>query len=585
MVKRNYIHYIYIIYIVVFAGATLFFSACSHPEYRRELTDADSLASVNPGRAKTILDSIAGEMASAPEHERMYYNLLRIKTADKAYIKHTSDSTVLKLVDYYENGGDSRFLPETYYYAGSVYRDMNDAPRAVEYYQKAEDALKGSNNYRLLRNINAQKGSILDDQYLYEKAIQEHLKSYKYDCLLKDTVNMAYCLKSLGYIYNRLNKTDSSLLFFKKAVILAKKMGNNRVVNDINSQMASLYINNKDYDTALKLLTPNLYDTANINRSPYYSMATKIYMRTNQYDSAYKYAVKLLDIGTIFAKQTASESLVKIYMLKQNHANTDKYMNLFKIYTDSVFKINAAESVAKMNSLYNYNLREKENLELKAESTAMFYIIILSGLIICFVSGCLFIYIIRSRQKRKEQVKRINRIKRELFRQSEAYINENKAKIAKLEKQLQSTANANKALSDELELQKTELRITNENIKLKQAKNETARAKLINTEIYKTMIQRVKANKALHVNEWKVLDDAINTEIENFKQKINEYHAISMQEYRICMLVRLDISVKDMGTLLSLSTSGISKARKRLQEKFFKDEGTAKDFDAFIKSL
>ncbi len=127
--------------------------------------------------------------------------------------------------------------------------------------------------------------------------------------------------------------------------------------------------------------------------------------------------------------------------------------------------------------------------------------------------------------------------------------------------------------------------LANENAKRKQARNEAARARLANTAIYKTIVQRAKADKVLHVDEWKTLDETINAEIENFRNTIYEYHDISTQEYRICMLIRLDIPIKDIGTLLSLSTSGISKARKRLQEKLFGNDGTAKDFDAFIKSL
>lgn len=585
MSKRFYSHRTYILYIVAAAVATVVLSACSAPEYRRELIEADSLTSVNPNDATAMLDSISSAMAAAPEHERMYYELLRIKAADKAYATHTSDSAILKLVEYYENGGDSRLLPEAYYYAGSVYRDLKDAPRAIEFYQKAEETLKDSKNYRLLKYINTQEGFLFLDQCLYKEAIQAQLKAYKYNHLLKDTINMAYSLRNLANIYRHCNKIDSSLAYFRKAISIANKTNKTKTVNDIKGQMAALYIQKQDYNTALRLLETVLYDKEKPNKSPNYSMAIKIYMQTNQYDSAYKYSMKLLDIGTIYTKQTATKSLAKIYMMRRDYANADKYIDLFNVYTDSIFKITAAESVAKMNSLYNYKLREKENLELKAENASRMNVILFSGIIICFISGCLVINIIRSVQKRKEQTKKFNRMKRELFKQSETYINENKAKIAELENLLLSTANENKSLTEKIEQQKADLMLANENAKRKQARNEAARARLANTAIYKTIVQRAKADKVLHVDEWKTLDETINAEIENFRNTIYEYHDISTQEYRICMLIRLDIPIKDIGTLLSLSTSGISKARKRLQEKLFGNDGTAKDFDAFIKSL
>lgn len=66
-----------------------------------------------------------------------YYRLLCVKAADKAYIKHTSPKEINEILNHYEKGGDSRLLPAAYFYAGSVYRDLNDAPQAVEYFQKA----------------------------------------------------------------------------------------------------------------------------------------------------------------------------------------------------------------------------------------------------------------------------------------------------------------------------------------------------------------------------------------------------------------------------------------------------------------
>lgn len=89
----------------------------------------------------------------------------------------------------------------------------------------------------------------------------------------------------------------------------------------------------------------------------------------------------------------------------------------------------------------------------------------------------------------------------------------------------------------------------------------------------------------LDEKEWETLDKTINDEIENFNQRIKEYHNVSIQEYRICMLIRIGIPIKDMAVIMSLSASGISKARTRLQEKFFGKEGSTKDFDSFVNSL
>ena len=79
--------------------------------YPTVLLMADSLCEVNPKAAIDTLDRLEKPMAQAPEPDRMYYRLLCIKAADKAYIPHTSDSLIRTVLDYYEHGGDPSLLP------------------------------------------------------------------------------------------------------------------------------------------------------------------------------------------------------------------------------------------------------------------------------------------------------------------------------------------------------------------------------------------------------------------------------------------------------------------------------------------
>lgn len=572
-----------ITYIIATALVLLSFS-CSQFEYRKSLIVADSLTATNPQRAVAMLDSMAPMMAGAPKHEQMFHRLLQIKAADKSYIKHSSDSTILSLVEYYETKGDKTLLPEAYYYAGKIYRDLNDAPRALEYYQKAAE-ITPEENLKLKGRIYFQSGRLLLNQALYSQAIDIYKKTLYYDTRRNDSIDIIDTSRDLAYIYNKDGQKDSCLHYYNEAYRLAKETNNIRLKMSVLAQMASFYIENKDYVKAKECLQPELNANFEKNRSPIHTMALKIYMNTQQYDSAHFYAKELLKVGTIYARQTASRCLTELALRENNNEDAIKYLRLFNEYTDSVKTITATESVNKMNSLYNYNLREKENLILKADNANKKLTLAITISLIFTLFVILITYIYRNKQKQKLQTERLKRLKKVLYEQSAEYIQKNNEKITALEQEIKRTSNENLLLIERIEKQRADLILANETAIRKQAKNESAKARIGTTDIYKSIQNHIKRDKVINAQEWKELDEMINREIIDFKTNLYSYYNISPHEYHICMLIRLEFPPTDIATLLGCTTSAVSKARKRLQEKFFSDEGTPKDFDIFIKTL
>lgn len=572
-----------ITYIIASVIVLLSFS-CSRFEYRKSLIVADSLTATNPQRAVAMLDSMAPMMAGAPKHEQMFHRLLQIKAADKSYIKHSSDSTILSLVEYYETKGDKTLLPEAYYYAGNIYRDLNDAPRALEYYQKAAE-ITPEENLKLKGRIYFQSGRLLLNQALYSQAIDIYKKTLYYDTRRNDSIDIIDTSRDLAYIYNKDGQKDSCLHYYNEAYRLAKETNNIRLKMSVLAQMASFYIENKDYVKAKECLQPELNANFEKNRSPIHTMALKIYMNTQQYDSAHFYAKELLKVGTIYARQTASRCLTELALRENNNEDAIKYLRLFNEYTDSVKTITATESVNRMNSLYNYNLREKENLILKADNANKKLTLAITISLIFTLFVILITYIYRNKQKQKLQTERLKRLKKVLYEQSAEYIQKNNEKITALEQEIKRTSNENLLLIERIEEQRADLILANETAIRKQAKNESAKARIATTDIYKSIQNHIKRDKVINAQEWKELDEMINREIIDFKTNLYSYYNISPHEYHICMLIRLEFPPTDIATLLGCTTSAVSKARKRLQEKFFSDEGTPKDFDIFIKTL
>ena len=88
--------------------------------------------------AIALLDSLSPAINQADKATRMRYDLMLIKSRDKAYIEHRNDSMIAPVVEYFTGHSDPDLTPLALYYAGRVYSDLGDAPRALDYYQKAD---------------------------------------------------------------------------------------------------------------------------------------------------------------------------------------------------------------------------------------------------------------------------------------------------------------------------------------------------------------------------------------------------------------------------------------------------------------
>ena len=159
----------YLKYVILVLFVVVLLASCgADRDDVRLLQQADSLLNVRPDSMKVVLGTWADSIGHCPERVRMYYNLLRVKADDKAYVTHTSDSLILSIVRYYREQRDKTHLPEALYYAGRTYSDLKDAPRALEYYQRAIDVMEHEEltDYNLLSRIYSQMGTLFFYQEL-----------------------------------------------------------------------------------------------------------------------------------------------------------------------------------------------------------------------------------------------------------------------------------------------------------------------------------------------------------------------------------------------------------------------------------
>lgn len=215
MTKNTYLYFALLLLLTV---------SCGRRSYPQLLLTADSLAEVCPDSAIALLKAYAPQAEGQSTAVRNYYDLLCIKASDKAYIRNTTDSVIRRLVDYYEHGGDKHLLPIAYYYAGRIYSDLNDAPQAIDYFQKAVDNMQGDIYLGYKERAYSQMGHLYRERLLDNESRQIFKKSLAISRQARDTTMTIYNLRDIACIYDYNESPDSSLSLFQEALSLARKI-------------------------------------------------------------------------------------------------------------------------------------------------------------------------------------------------------------------------------------------------------------------------------------------------------------------------------------------------------------------------
>ncbi len=71
------------------------------------------------------------------DSRQMHEALMQAKAQNENFEPFTTDSTMLRVVDYYDAHGTANEQMLAHYLLGCVYRDLGDAPRALECYYDA----------------------------------------------------------------------------------------------------------------------------------------------------------------------------------------------------------------------------------------------------------------------------------------------------------------------------------------------------------------------------------------------------------------------------------------------------------------
>ena len=414
----------------LFSLIVLLLAACS--DDRRVdtwLDTADSLSVVHPDSALLLLDSppaslgISHADAHAPFSTRqaMRRDLLRARAMNKAYVPFTTDSMMTAVARYYDRHGSPNEQMEAHYLLGCVYRDLGEAPRAIESFLDAAakaDTTASDCKYGTLGKIYSQMANMFHRQLLLSDEVDARKQAYRYTLMSGDTLAAINDFKMMASAYILQNKNDSAENVLKEAMQLYRKHGYLQNELKASTMLMYLYIGQPSKIIALKDLIDRyeadcaLFDENHElppSKRQYYYYKGRYFEGVNQLDSAEHYYRKSSRPNMSFTdKDPMYRGLLSVFQKKHEPDSIAKFAALFTEANDSSIVIKDQELTAQMAASYNYNRYQRQALENaeRVNQRLFLMVILLSAAIIGMVTTLFFWKQYRNKRKALEQAKR-----------------------------------------------------------------------------------------------------------------------------------------------------------------------------------
>jgi tetratricopeptide (TPR) repeat protein len=383
--------------------------------------------------------------------------------------------------------------------------------------------------------VYAKKGIEAWKQLDYEK---EYEAPYKFRVKALNTIGNSFCQKKLN---------DSAIVYFSKALLAATGKNDSLLTGEVLGNIGRIVCAQNNFDSALKLFQTD-YER-NYNKNIYNEAAQAVVWmaktKLSKGNSAAaltdtKEALRLLQLWpTNPYLRDAYLTLTQIYRARKNYDSAFYYNDLYSVLNDSIEKEVATSSLAISKARLNdevsrYNI-EKINKEKREQIFTRN--IIIAGIVVLSLIALLIIN--RGRLKHKMAVEKS---------EQEKMLMEQEIQSAKEQMQTFTRSIIEKTdLIEKLELQ----------IKDKQATKEQA-----------SIMEDLMQHSILTEDEWMKFKRLFEKIYPFFFQQLKEKAPdITIAEQRMASLTRLQLTTRQMASMLGISPDSVHKTRQRLRQR------------------
>ena len=565
-------------------GLLIGITACVNPKGEDVLAEAERLMRAYPDSALSLLEQAEKEAASYSRRNRMCCRLLQAEAMNKTYLPLDTLTSMEEVLDYYLSHGNRDERMRACYLMGSMYRDRGNSPLALQYYRDAigeADTTETDCDYAQVSRIYAQMALLFDRQLYPQMELEQWKQAMRYALLAKDTLMYIQCQESISRAYYLLNMEDSVVACTRRGYAAYLKYGRKDWAAATQIVMADYYLKHDSLAKAKQALdeyrngSGNFYDNGEMKSGfgLYYFYIGEYYEKTSRLDSALFYYRKLLNcsLGDIMKLEGGYKGLMSVYAKMHEADSVVKYAHLFANANDTATLRNSAHEISRTQALYDYSESQRIAIE-KSEEARRLWI----GLCICFVVlmlGGAWIYGYYRKQKVNQML--ANRQYTDLMMQYHQ-ATEELQNVRSNKQQFQQQK------EEEIEKLRQMLNAYQEHTHTDQWESGQS---LLQHEIVKRMHQHAYKLAVPSDAEWQDLQGVVEKSLPEFYAKLAAFAGqLTDQEWKACLLVKLNFIPSELTVLLNLSKQRVTNIRTRLNQKLFGESGS-RTFDSNLHKL
>ena len=413
-----------------------------------------------------------------------------------------------------ENEGlKGEFLASSYWNIANVLEQIYKFDEAYSYYHKALGIYKDIDSEPDIIDVEFQIAGILVRKDSLDQAEQLYLKNAEYSKRNNQLISLAEVYDCLGDIYNKKKQYKKAEPILLEALQIAME---------------------SDYKALPGQVCRRLTD---------------LYMATDQIQKAEKYAILSMEnaqeVGRSKKIITDYFNLSSIYEIQGKNALALDYYKKYAAQQDSIFGVDKMNAINKIQTEYA-EFKKQQEIELlkeKEKRTKIERNGLLVGIFSLFTILAFLLYALKQKLK------------------------SNKIAKAKLDQELEFS-------KKELEAKKQELiaytlQIAHKNKVLDNIKGNVEELKskeTINREVQK-IVNTISRNQ--NDNEhWEEFRKRFLSVHKDFESKVmDHFPQVSSNELRLMALLKMNLSNKEIASILNISGEGIKKARYRLRKR------------------